>query len=127
MHRLAATTLLLLILGTAAACASDAPASGTQTTGDPTGTPYVYIVDGSGVRSRVPYVNPSDGQPLSLAKLIALRGGIAPTEDASRMRVTRMRAEGRTQVAVDFNGILDGRRPDFLLRPDDVISIPAKR
>ena len=127
MHRPAAMTLLLLILGTAAACASDAPASGTQTTGDPTGTQYVYIVDGSGTRMRVPYLNPANGRPLSLVMLIAIRGDIAPTEDASRMRVTRMRAEGRTQVAVDFNGILDGRRPDFLLRPDDVISIPAKR
>ena len=127
MKRAAGTCATLLVLGLAAACARAPTRSGGPARSEPSGETYVYVVDGAGTRSRFPYVNPADGQPLSLAKLVSLRGGISATEDASRLRVARQRETGRTITAVDFTDIVAGRRPDFLLRPDDVVTIASRR
>ncbi|RPJ61839.1 MAG: hypothetical protein EHM23_05470 [Acidobacteria bacterium] len=86
---------------------------------------YYYIVGdvgGTGV-----FALPEEGD-LLISRAVASAGGPLKTARISQGIVVRYDENGaRQEQQVDFKAILDGRSPDFKVRPDDVIFVPGSQ
>jgi polysaccharide export outer membrane protein len=61
-----------------------------------------------------------------LTQAIAQAGGPMRTAKANKGMLVRFDESGnRTEMALNFNDILKGRKPDMLISPNDVIFIPG--
>jgi polysaccharide biosynthesis/export protein len=89
----------------------------------PDAAEHVYVLGKVNQRGRVP-LNGSRGRPLTLVKLIALCGDFTEFADRAKVRVIRHTETGRRSEIVDFDDILEGKRLDFEMRPDDVVFVP---
>jgi polysaccharide export outer membrane protein len=83
-----------------------------------------YFVVGD-VRTSGAFEIPS-GQQVLTTQAIAKAGGPMKTAKMSKGMLMRYDPKGnRQEQAVDFKAILDGRRPDFPVMPNDIIFIPG--
>ncbi|HLV01648.1 MAG TPA: polysaccharide biosynthesis/export family protein [Acidobacteriota bacterium] len=65
-------------------------------------------------------------QDLLISQALAQAGGPVKTAKADKGILVRYDEEGRRQeLAVDFKDILEGKKPDFRVMPNDVIFIPG--
>ncbi len=69
------------------------------------------------------YVMQNEGE-LSVAQLIALGGGLAPTAKAGHAKLVRTGANGREEIEVNVAEILKGRAPDLSLHDQDILFVP---
>lgn len=84
-----------------------------------------YVVGDVGRAGAFPYPREKRGQIL-ITQAIALAGGPTKTAKVSRGILVRYAPEGgRQQLAVDFNAILKGEKPDLPVLPNDIIFIPG--
>lgn len=83
----------------------------------------VYVV--GEVKKPGGFVLKSD-EGMSVLKAIALAEGLTPTSSKSRTRILRGDAgSGRQQeIPIDLAKILDGKAPDPVLRPADIVFVP---
>jgi protein involved in polysaccharide export with SLBB domain len=108
----------LAVLAAAAACSS---------TPEAPEMPAVQTVTVSGaVRKPGRVALPSPPAVVSLVDAIDACGNFLEEADPARIRVTRLSSTGRIQVGVSYYDVTEGRRPDFRLRPDDVIFVPKR-
>lgn len=94
----------------------------------PQSADFVYVLGKVNQRGRIPMVkgrmSASGPAPFTLVKLIAICGDFAEFADRSKVRIIRQTETGRKTDKVDFDDIIDGDRPDYELKPDDVIYVP---
>jgi polysaccharide biosynthesis/export protein len=68
----------------------------------------------------------SRDQSLSLTQAIVAAGGPLRTAKTSRAMVVRVDESGtREELRIDFKALLQGRRPDLPVQPNDIIFIPG--
>jgi polysaccharide export outer membrane protein len=61
----------------------------------------------------------------SVMKAIAMATGLAPTASKKRARITRATGEkDRTEIEIDLESIMNGKKPDPPLRGDDILYVP---
>jgi protein involved in polysaccharide export with SLBB domain len=65
--------------------------------------------------------------PFTLTKLVALCGNFRDMADRANVRVVRATPSGRESTTLNFDDIIEGRRPDFELKADDVVFVPERR
>ncbi len=61
---------------------------------------------------------------LTLVQAISEAGGLTPLAAARRVKITRRTATGTETFEVSLQAITDGREPDIVLRPGDIIFVP---
>jgi polysaccharide biosynthesis/export protein len=84
----------------------------------------VYYVVGEVLRTG-PFQVP-DGEPLLVTRALAMAGGPTRTAKMSQGMLVRYEPNGeRREMPVDFAAIFKGKRPDFVVQPDDIIFIPG--
>jgi polysaccharide export outer membrane protein len=66
-----------------------------------------------------------DREQLSLIRALSLAEGLQGTASARHAKVLRDSAAGRSEIPVDIAKILDGKGPDLMLLPDDVLYVPT--
>ncbi len=67
-----------------------------------------------------------EGKKLLVSQALAQAGGPTRTAKMSKGMLVRYNASGsRQELKVDFAAILQGRQPDFPVRPNDIIFIPG--
>lgn len=96
-------------------------------TAAPDAGPHVYVTGAVSAPGRIPLY---EGRtPFTLVKAIAVCGDFRASgdpADRSRVTVVRLTPTGRQTTVVDFDAIIDGRRPDVVLLPDDCIYVPTR-
>jgi polysaccharide export outer membrane protein len=66
------------------------------------------------------------GQTVMASRAVSWAGGPTKTAKLSKGIVLRYdKAGGRQELAVDFKALLEGKKPDFAILPNDVIFIPG--
>lgn len=67
-----------------------------------------------------------DEQVLLVSQAMALAGGPIRTAKMNKGVLVRYDGTGRREeLQVNFSDILKGRKPDFAIKPDDIIFIPG--
>lgn len=61
---------------------------------------------------------------LTLVQAISEAGGLTPLAAKRRVKITRRTAQGQETFEVSLDAITDGREPDILLQPGDIIFVP---
>jgi protein involved in polysaccharide export with SLBB domain len=89
---------------------------------NPLSAEWVYVLGKVHGAGRQPIVK--GRTPFTLTKLIALCGDFQEFADRTKVRVIRTTPTGREQQTIDFDDIIEGKRPDFELKPDDLIYVP---
>jgi polysaccharide export outer membrane protein len=89
---------------------------------NPLSAEWVYVLGKVRGPGRQPIVK--GRTPFSLTKLIALCGDFQEFADRTKVRVIRSTPTGREQTIIDFDDIIEGKRPDFVLMPDDLVYVP---
>lgn len=88
----------------------------------PTSADWVYVLGKVKSPGRQPIVK---GRTVfTLTKLIALCGDFQEFADRSKIKIIRVTPTGREPTTVDFDDIIEGKRPDFELKPDDLVYVP---
>ena len=94
----------------------------------PQSADFVYVLGKVNSRGRIPMVKGrmtgAGPAPFTLVKLIAICSDFAEFADRTRVRIIRQTETGKKIDKVDFDEIIDGTRPDYELKPDDVIYVP---
>jgi protein involved in polysaccharide export with SLBB domain len=68
------------------------------------------------------------GKSLTAAQAIAWAGGPTKTAKMSKGMLVRYEADGRrTELPIDFAAVIKGAKPDFDIRPNDVIFVPGSQ
>ena len=68
----------------------------------------------------------SERDNISVLQALSLAGGLASAPAPQHSRILHgSGSTNRTEIAVDVKGILNGKRPDVLLKPDDILFIPT--
>jgi polysaccharide export outer membrane protein len=68
----------------------------------------------------------SERDNISVLQALSLAGGLASAPAPQHSRILHgSGSTNRTEIAVDVKGILNGKRPDMLLQPDDILFIPT--
>jgi polysaccharide export outer membrane protein len=62
--------------------------------------------------------------PLTLTELTSLSGGVAFTGKFDDLRIVRTVGNQRTVSTVDIKKVLDGKAPDPILQPNDIVYLP---
>jgi polysaccharide biosynthesis/export protein len=66
-----------------------------------------------------------DREQLSLIRALSLAEGLQGSASARHAKVLRESSTGRSEIPVDIAKILDGKGPDLMLLPDDVLYVPT--
>ena len=66
-----------------------------------------------------------DREQLSLIRALSLAEGLQGSASARHAKVLRDSSTGRSEIPVDIAKILDGKGPDLMLLPDDVLYVPT--
>jgi hypothetical protein len=85
------------------------------------GGPYVYALGKLAAPGRYPIVEGRTG--FTLSKCVALAGDFEEFAARKKVTILRQTATGRVRIFVDFDEIIEGKRPDFPLQPDDVVYV----
>jgi polysaccharide biosynthesis/export protein len=92
----------------------------------PFNRPNYYFVSGDVLKPGSFEMPPR--RELMISEALSYAGGPTPTAKTSQGIVVRYDADGgREQLAVDFKAILDGRKPNFPVKPNDIIFIPGSQ
>jgi polysaccharide biosynthesis/export protein len=67
----------------------------------------------------------TQNSPMTLMKVAALTGGSGFEGKQSDLRIIRSVGTGRQVVRVDFKKIVEGRAPDPVLQPEDIVFLPT--
>lgn len=86
---------------------------------------WVYVLGAVRTSGRMPIV--AGETPFTITKLVALCGDFERSADRTRLRILRLAGAVREAIDVDFDAIVEGRQPDFELRPDDVVIVAERR
>jgi polysaccharide export outer membrane protein len=94
--------------------------------GDTVFVPHADIVYMIGDLNRPgAYANTTDGPTITVLQILALAGSTPPTAVPSKSKLIRKLPDGGYEVRdVDISQIMKGKRPDFVLQPNDVIYVP---
>ena len=64
-------------------------------------------------------------EEVTLLQAISLAGGVAERAAKNRIRILRRKADSTQEIIqVNLNDIVDGKKPDVPIRPNDVIIVP---
>ncbi len=88
----------------------------------PLSSDFVYILGKVRTPGRHPVVKGRTG--FTLTKLIALAGDFDEFANRSKVTVIRKTDTGRQRFVVDFDEIIEGKRPDVDLSADDLVYVP---
>lgn len=88
----------------------------------PQSSEFVYVLGKVNQRGRIPMIR--GRRAFTLVQLIALCGDFQEFADRSKVKIIRTTETGRRADVVDFDDIIEGKRPDYDLRPDDLIYVP---
>jgi len=91
-------------------------------TANPQSADWVYVLGKVHNPGRQPIVKGRTA--FTLTKLIALCGDFQEFADRTKVKIIRVTATGREPYTVDFDDIIEGKRPDFELKPDDLVFVP---
>lgn len=89
-----------------------------------TSAEFVYVIGKVGSPGRHPIIR--GRTPFTITKLIAICGDFAEFADHAKVRVIRTTETGRQFKELDFDDIIEGKTPDFELRPDDFVYVPER-
>jgi polysaccharide export outer membrane protein len=89
---------------------------------NPQSADWVYVLGKVHAPGRQPMVK--GRTPFTLTKLIAMCGDFQEFADRTKVKIIRTTATGREPIPVDFDDIIEGKRPDIELRPDDLVYVP---
>jgi polysaccharide export outer membrane protein len=82
----------------------------------------VYLLGAFKVQGAIPL---SQNSPMTLMKVAALTGGSGFEGKQSDLRIIRSVGTGRQVVRVDLKKIVEGRAPDPVLQPEDIVFLPT--
>jgi protein involved in polysaccharide export with SLBB domain len=89
---------------------------------NPQSADWVYVLGKVHQPGRQPIIK--GRTPFSLTKLIALCGDFQEFADRTKVRIIRTTPTGRESIPIDFDDIIENKRPDFELKPDDLVYVP---
>lgn len=87
----------------------------------PLAADFVYVLGKVNGPGRHPIIR--GDTPFTLTKLIAIVGDFQEFADRSKVRVIRTTRTGRQPFEIDFDDIIEGKRADFELQPDDLVYV----
>lgn len=70
------------------------------------------------------YTMTNNESQLTLLQLVARAGGVQHTAAAPHAKLIRKTKQGYVEIAIDLRDMLNGKRPDMLLVPEDVLYVP---
>jgi polysaccharide export outer membrane protein len=82
----------------------------------------VYLLGAFKTQGAIPLTQNS---PMTLMKVAALTGGSGFEGKQSDLRIIRSVGTGRQVVRVDLHKIVNGRAPDPVLQPEDIVFLPT--
>lgn len=82
----------------------------------------VYLLGAFKTQGPVPI---RENSPLTLMQLAAIGGGMGFEGKADDLRLIRTQGLERKVVKVDIKKVMDGKAPDPLLQPDDIVFLPT--
>jgi polysaccharide export outer membrane protein len=82
----------------------------------------VYLLGAFKVQGAIPL---QQNSPMTLMKVAALTGGSGFEGKQSDLRIIRSVGTGRQVVRVDLKKIIDGKAPDPVLQPEDIVFLPT--
>jgi len=65
-----------------------------------------------------------DNENLTMLQAVALAGGVNSTAALNDVKIIRKTAEGRKELPVRFNDVLQSKGEDLALKPDDILFVP---
>jgi protein involved in polysaccharide export with SLBB domain len=89
---------------------------------NPQSADWVYVLGKVNAPGRQPIIKGRTA--FTLTKLIALCGDFREFADRTKVRVIRTTATGREPYVLDFDDIIEGKAPDFEMKPDDLVFVP---
>ena len=87
----------------------------------PLAADWVYVLGKVGAPGRHAITEGRTG--FTLTKCIALAGDFQEFANRSKVTIIRKTDTGRQRFVVDFDEIIEGKRPDVDLHPDDLIYV----
>lgn len=91
-------------------------------TANPQSADWVYVLGKVHSPGRQPIIRGKTA--FTLTKLIAICGDFLEFADRTKVKIIRTTPTGREQYIVDFDDIIDGKLPDFEMKPDDLVYVP---
>lgn len=89
---------------------------------NPQSADWVYVLGKVKSPGRQPIIK--GRTPFTITKLIAICGDFQEFADRTKIRIIRITAAGREPIFVDFDDIIEGKRPDVEMKPDDLVYVP---
>jgi polysaccharide export outer membrane protein len=87
-------------------------------------TGVVYLLGAFKIQGAIPF---QQNAPLTLMKVAALTGGSGFEGQQSDLRIIRSVGTTREVVRVDLKKVIDGKEPDPVLQPEDIIFLPTNQ
>jgi protein involved in polysaccharide export with SLBB domain len=89
---------------------------------NPQSADWVYVLGKVRQPGRQPIIKGRTS--FTLTKLVALCGDFQEFADRTKVKIIRMTPTGREQFVIDFDDIIEGKRPDFEMKSDDLVYVP---
>ena len=89
---------------------------------NPRSADWVYVLGKVRSPGRLPMVKGRTA--FTLTKLIALVGDFQEFADRTKVKIIRWTPTGRETFVIDFDDIIEGKRPDFEMKSDDLVYVP---
>jgi polysaccharide biosynthesis/export protein len=87
-------------------------------------TGVVYLLGAFKIQGAIPF---QQNAPLTLMKVAALTGGAGFEGEQSGLRIIRSVGTTRQVVRVDLKKVIDGKQPDPVLQPEDIVFLPTNQ
>ena len=87
-------------------------------------TGVVYLLGAFKIQGAIPF---QQNAPLTLMKVAALTGGAGFEGAQSGLRIIRSVGTTRQVVRVDLKKVIDGKEPDPVLQPEDIVFLPTNQ
>jgi polysaccharide export outer membrane protein len=91
-------------------------------TANPNAADWVYVLGKVHQPGRQPIIKGRTA--FTLTKLISICGDFLEFADRTKVKIIRSTPTGREQYVVDFDDIIEGKLPDFEMKPDDLVYVP---
>jgi protein involved in polysaccharide export with SLBB domain len=88
----------------------------------PNAADWVYVLGKVRQPGRQPIIKGRTA--FTLTKLISICGDFLEFADRTKVKIIRSTPTGREQYVVDFDDIIEGKLPDFEMKPDDLVFVP---
>jgi polysaccharide export outer membrane protein len=88
----------------------------------PNAADWVYVLGKVRSPGRQPIIKGRTA--FTLTKLISICGDFLEFADRTKVKIIRSTPTGREQYVVDFDDIIEGKLPDFEMKPDDLVFVP---